>query len=235
VNTVNGLAGDWRQDHDSHDALRVSLGAYLLGALDESESQQVFGHLLECPACREEYGQLLTVRTVLDRVGEMAALQETAAFEPRRSTADVGRGPASRRAARKPNSRRRRLGLAAAGVVLAATASVGGVLLVGNQAGTPTTRTVAATGPYGITAVVQFHSEAWGTSLQMKMSNVPADYTCVLTVVDKDGHSEVAATWSAGPGSGAVTVPGAAAIPATAIDHFSVAISPGINLVVPAS
>lgn len=233
MNTINGLTGDWRQDSDSHGELRVSLGVYLLGALDESESQQVFTHLLECPACREEYGRLLNVRTVLDRLGERAVLQETAVVDARRPTVDAGSGSTARRV-RRPLSRRRRLGLAAAGVVLASTAGVGGVLLVGNQAGTPAVHTVAATGAYGITAVIKFHPEAWGTALLVKMSDVPADYTCTLTVVDKEGHGEVAATWSAGPGSGAVTVSGAAAISSAAIDHFDVAISPGISLLVPA-
>jgi hypothetical protein len=66
------------------------------------------------------------------------------------------------------------------------------------------------------------------------MSNIPADYTCTLTAVGKDGRVEVAANWSSGPHGGAVTVPGAVAMPAASIDHFDVAISPGIDLVIPA-
>lgn len=118
--------------------------------------------------------------------------------------------------------------------MLVGAAGVGGALLAGNQSSAPTPRTVTATGLYGITAVVQFHPEAWGTSIQLRMSNIPAAYTCTLTAVAKDGRAEVAATWSAGPGDGTVAVPGAVAIPAASIDHFDVAVAPGIDLVVPA-
>ncbi|WP_194897128.1 anti-sigma factor family protein [Catenulispora pinisilvae] len=229
MNARYGRAADKRrQERHAHDDLRLSLGAYVLGVLAEPESRQVREHLAGCARCRAEYSELLQVRTVLDR--EVAA----AVPGPRPAPAPLP-GPAARRTHDAPTPWRRRLGLAAAGALLASTAGLGGALLAGGHSGTPSgTRTVAATGQYGLTASIQFHPAAWGTQVQVTMSNVPPDYTCTLTAVGKDGHGEVAANWSSGPRGGTVTVPGAVALPAASIDHFEVSIPPGIDLVVPA-
>lgn len=228
MNSVNGQAGEQGQGRCDRDDLRISLGAYVLGALDAAESRLVRGHLLDCVSCRKAYGELLEVRSVLDR----AITTETAAPSP---APTAPRSPAARRTRRAPIHGRRRLGLAAAGVLLAGTAGVGGALLIGNQSGTPAgTHVVAATGLYGMTASIQFHPAPWGTAVQVTMSNIPSNYTCTLTAIGKDGHVEVASTWNSGPHGGTVTVPGAVSIPAASIDHFDVAIPPGITLVVPA-
>lgn len=227
MNTRNGRAGKRRQEDCAHEELRLSLGAYVLGVLDEAESRQVREHLADCVRCREEYSELLQVRTVLDH-------EATGAVPGPRPAPDALPSLAARRTGQTASPRRRRLGLAAAGVLLASTAGIGGALLAGGHSGTPSgTRTVAATGLYGLTASIQFHPETWGTQVKVTMSNVPADYTCTLTAVGKDGHVEVAANWSSGPHGGTVTVPGAVAVPAASIDHFEVSIPPGIDLVVP--
>lgn len=238
MNTINGRPGEPRQGHCEQEGLRISLGAYVLGALDEAESQQVRKHLRECLPCQREYDELVEVRMVLDHARATSALAAWSSVDapPSPAAQPTGQAP-NRRHHRQPRQprRRRRLGLAAAGAVLASTAGIGGFLLGGSQSGTPPgTRAVAATGLYGITASIRFHPEAWGTSIQVTMSHVPADYTCTLTAVTKDGHAEAASSWSSGPQGGTVTVPAAVALPASSIDHFDVAVAPGIDLIVPA-
>ena len=46
----------------------LSLGAYLLGALEPEERRQVREHLSACPACAAEYADLKDLPAVLDRV-----------------------------------------------------------------------------------------------------------------------------------------------------------------------
>jgi hypothetical protein len=227
VNARNGRVGKWQQERCAHNELRLSLGVYVLGVLDETESRQVREHLVDCVPCHEEYSELLQVRTVLDREVTGAVPGPRPAPDPLPSTAI--------RRTRRASTRRRRLGLAAAGALLASTAGLGGALLAGGHSGTPPgARTVAATGVYGLGAAIQFQPEAWGTRVQVTMSNVPPDYTCTLTAVGKDGRAQVAANWSSGSHGGTVTIPGAVAMPAASIDHFEVSIPPGIDLVVPA-
>ena len=229
MNACDGQAGKQRrQEGCGQDDLRLSLGAYALGVLDEDESRQVREHLAGCVQCRAEYAGLLQVRTVLDRA-------VAAGVPGPQPTPDPLPAPAAHRRRRDWTPRRRRLGLAAAGVLLASTAGIGGALLAGGHSGTPAgSRTVAATGRYGLGASIQYHPETWGTQVKVTMSNVPAGYTCTLTAVGKDGRVEVAATWSSGPHGGSVTVPGAVAVSAASIDHFDVSIPPAIDLVVPA-
>lgn len=52
------------------DEVRMSLGAYALGALDDDESAEVEAHLDGCPACREEAAELSGLTPLLARVSE---------------------------------------------------------------------------------------------------------------------------------------------------------------------
>ena len=245
MNTINGRPGVPRQEgHCEQEDLRISLGAYVLGALDDAESQQVRKHLRECVLCQREHDELVEVRMVLDRARATSALAAWSARDAAPSPPPEPAGQAPKRRHRRQPSppRRRRLGLAAAGAVLASTAGIGGFFVgglgspgAGNSGTPPGTRAVAATGLYGITASIRFHPEAWGTSIQVTMSHVPPDYTCTLTAITKDGHTQTASTWTSGPQGGTVTVPAAVALSASSIDHFDVAVAPGIDLIVPAS
>lgn len=52
------------------DDVRISLGAYVLGALDPEETAEVEAHLDTCPACRAELAELSGLPAVLGRVSE---------------------------------------------------------------------------------------------------------------------------------------------------------------------
>jgi anti-sigma factor RsiW len=56
--------------HDEHAvtcSMKSSLGAYVLGALDERERKRVDAHVAECSRCREELETLIPVRAYLAR------------------------------------------------------------------------------------------------------------------------------------------------------------------------
>ncbi|WP_055483127.1 zf-HC2 domain-containing protein [Sphaerimonospora mesophila] len=52
------------------DDVRISLGVYVLGALDPEETAEVEAHLDTCPACRAELAELSGLPAVLGRVSE---------------------------------------------------------------------------------------------------------------------------------------------------------------------
>ncbi|GED90249.1 zf-HC2 domain-containing protein [Streptomyces sp. 6-11-2] len=70
-----------------HDALRLALGGYVLGALSPAESERVRAHLAVCDECRQEHAELAGLPALLATVTEAEA--EAAA-------ADVGAGAAGR-------------------------------------------------------------------------------------------------------------------------------------------
>jgi predicted anti-sigma-YlaC factor YlaD len=51
-----------------HDELRRLLGGYLLGGLDEIDTDRLDAHLLDCDECRDELERLSPVPELLQRL-----------------------------------------------------------------------------------------------------------------------------------------------------------------------
>ncbi|MFB7507673.1 anti-sigma factor family protein [Streptomyces broussonetiae] len=60
-----------------HDALRMALGGYVLGALSPAEMEEVRAHLETCDACRAEHEQLAGLPALLEMVTEAEAAGRT--------------------------------------------------------------------------------------------------------------------------------------------------------------
>ncbi|MFE9173309.1 anti-sigma factor family protein [Streptomyces kebangsaanensis] len=60
-----------------HDALRMALGGYVLGALPPAEMEQVRDHLAGCAECRAEHAQLAGLPALLATVTEAEAAGRT--------------------------------------------------------------------------------------------------------------------------------------------------------------
>jgi Putative zinc-finger len=75
--------------------VRVSLGVYVLGAIDPAERSMVDAHLNACPSCRDELAGMAGLPALLGRVGEaqIAALAEPSdeLLEPLLARAAAGR------------------------------------------------------------------------------------------------------------------------------------------------
>ncbi|MGW3168586.1 zf-HC2 domain-containing protein [Streptomyces sp. NPDC001153] len=56
-----------------HDALRLALGAYVLGVLSPAETEQVRAHLAECDGCRAEHAELAGLPALLATVSAAEA------------------------------------------------------------------------------------------------------------------------------------------------------------------
>ncbi|MFH8388055.1 anti-sigma factor family protein [Kitasatospora sp. NPDC018058] len=59
--------------NSDHDAIRWSLGGYVLGTLSPTETEQVRAHLAECAECQAEHAELAGLPALLARVSEAEA------------------------------------------------------------------------------------------------------------------------------------------------------------------
>jgi len=219
---------------------RLSLGAYVLGALDPAERGRVDAHLAECADCRDELASFAGLPGLLGRVSiaEVELVPEPAAPELLdRLLVAVGNE-------RRRNRGVRRLSAVAAGVIVVAAGTVAGVAVASSgQSQQPPTQTTASTTLTHIdlvthvTASVVEWPKKWGAGLQVEISTGQIYAyggghieTCQLIAVGADGTRDVAASWSA-TASPKVVADGATALPASAITAFDIVGSDGSMLV----
>lgn len=192
-----------REEH-----LNESLGAYVLGALDEHETREVEAHLATCDRCRADVEELGKLRNALGEVPPEAFL----AGPPDDGDLVLQRTLRQVRAEKQSGVRARRLLVTAAAVVAVAIALGGGVLLgKGNgpstpvalppqSTGAPTTTAVAGTKEMfgrngGAQLVVTVTPAAGWVRVNASVTGIPAGQQCQLIVVSKSGQTEVAGSW----------------------------------------
>jgi len=209
---------------------RLSLGAYVLGALDPVERAAVDAHLSACPACRDELAGLAVMPGLLSRVRVEDVLEPAASPSTAPAAADrlIGRLRAARRA------RRRRLGAAAGAVALAAIAAGAIVIGTDNTGGSSETKNVASiqatNARTGVAASFGVRPAPWGTAVRVRLRGVPPNTRCQLIAYSNTGGKEVAGTWRATYG-GTADVQTATAIPRGRLAAFEVATAGGRRLV----
>jgi hypothetical protein len=225
---------------------RISLGVYVLGAIDPAERALVDAHLSTCQECRDELAGLAGLPALLARISkeEAIALADTgdspfplAEVEspepPRELLATVLDLTAARR-------RRRRWRDASLATVAAAIVAVGvfGGLQLGSSPAQPTATAGAqqnlyvgqANGPMqtvtgqsgGITATVAYSSMGWGTEFDTKVKGIPIGTHCQLWVIDSSGNRHLASDWMTDNLEGTVWYPGSVGMPIKDISAFEV-------------
>ena len=174
----------------------LALGAYVLGALDDDERQQVDAHLRSCPACATELADLQPLPPLLHRVRledvEVAPVAPSpdlfervaaaAAAEPRSAPVSPIARPV----------RRTRRWLLAAAAVLVLGAGIGGASWVAT-APEPSHSAVAGQVHMTVTA----DADPAGTTLDVSVAGVGAGENCHLVVVDSHGGRHQAGAWTA--------------------------------------
>lgn len=206
---------------------RLSLGAYVLGALDPIERATVEAHLSGCAACRDELAGLAAMPGLLARVRVEDVLEPSPAPSPAAADRLIARLRAARRA------RRRRVAAAAGAVALAAITAGALVLGTSGTDGTGSGRAdlISATGAgTGVTASFGVQPEPWGTAVQVRLRGVRPNTRCKLVVYARDGRREVAGTWRA-TYEGTADVRTATAIPPARLAAFEVTTASGDRLV----
>jgi hypothetical protein len=220
---------------------RASLGAYVLGALDDRERDRVDEHVAACSRCREELEALIPVRAYLGRVAAEELDAVDARDAARRRELPGGDAPHSRprelHGADAPRPRsalrlaaRRRAGAAAALAVAALLALIAWPRDGGDEPPVATARSTATDARTGVRASVAATSRLWGTELRVRMSGATPGQRCRLIARARDGRSDVAATWWTTYG-GSAEVTGAAAIPAADLVALDVVTATGRRLV----
>jgi hypothetical protein len=130
--------------------------------------------------------------------------------------------------------RRRLLAVAAAAVVIAGGGSAAGVVLSGGSGGgqpaAAVTRAWAVNHRTNVEATAWLRNTAWGTSVRLRLTGVPADEHCKLVAVADDGHREQAGAWAA-TYSGTADVTSAVSVPAADIVRLDIVTFSGQRLV----
>jgi hypothetical protein len=215
---------------------RLSLGVYVLGAIDPVERGLVDAHLSTCRDCRDELAGLAGLPALLARVNpdEISriraddAVPSDASDEPPQELLGTVLGLAE---ARRRRNRWRYLSAAAAVIVIA------GGLFGGLKAATSTTTTrtvIASAGPgswdttsatspaTGVSATVAYAHELWGSAFQVLVDHIPEGTTCQLWVVHPDGTRTQVSSWTTSQDEGKDWYSGSMAATAGPIGMFQI-------------
>ncbi|MFI5934984.1 zf-HC2 domain-containing protein [Actinoplanes sp. NPDC051494] len=215
-----------------HDELRRLLGGYLLGGLDESDTDRLDAHLVTCDECRATLDRLGPVPELLRAlpqtpVADLPQAPVVTVAPGARPSADRIAGLLSRMRAERARDRRRstvrRLAVAAAVLLVAA---ITGALVISRDDDRPPVpqaaaspaasqpqRTVlfeAAAGS-GLTGQAVLTGKTWGVSVDLVVQKLAGQGPFVCQVRNGDGRVEQAAMWGPTP-TGNARVTGASSI-----------------------
>lgn len=228
------------------DDVRLSLGALVLGALDDEEERRIRSHVAGCPGCAAEAAAMEATAGLL----AMAAPLGLGNGAPARPDDTVGRPDPRllddllervRGERRRDRFRRWALGVAAAAAA-AVVAVLGVDALSDDQPAAPEQVAVAPSAQAqgsdgGVVLDVDLWRRAWGTAVHVDVSGVPGGSRCSLVAVGVDGTREVAATWTVpsngyDPSAGSLGVDGAVGLQVEQVSSYEVVTSDGEVLVV---
>jgi hypothetical protein len=192
--------------------LRPLLGAYVLGALEPEEAEEVRAHVAACPACAAEHARLAPLPGLITLAeGATRAAEEPlpAAIEERLLDTIASEAP------RRPERRRRRFAWGRRGVVaglLASTAvavAIAVAVATGGSEYGPAIPMRATSAPTGATAYAQLESISGGTAMRLHVTGLGGDPAAVYEV-----HCD-APDWSASAGTFRVNRSGDATVELT--------------------
>jgi hypothetical protein len=221
------------QTWDCTDA-RLSLGVYVLGAIDPAERALVDAHLLTCRECRDELAGLAGLPALLARVNP-DEISRIRADDAVRTVTDDGPpteliGTVLDLAEARRRRTRWRFVAAAAAVVAIAGGLYGGLNSIGTQTvqvplsiGTVHWETVHTTSSVtGATASISYSRELWGHAFEVLVDRIPLGTTCQLWVVHPDGSRTQVAAWTTARDEGKVWYAGSMASTAEPISSFQI-------------
>jgi hypothetical protein len=230
---------------------RLSLGVYVLGAIDPAERALVDSHLAGCRECRDELAGLAGLPALLARVGTEEAMALAATDGPGAPpTGEAGEGAGEDKApppellgtvlnltaARRRRRRWREVGLGAAAALIIAVGVFGGLRLTTGPAQSPQSAAATDWGPalgqwetatagaQGMVGTVMYRPMGWGTQLTVKVSGIPVGTMCELWIQGSGNHRVLAGSWVTDNNEGTVWYPASASIPANDVRAFVITV-----------
>jgi len=194
---------------------RISLGVYVLGAIDPAERAMVDAHLVTCRDCRDELAGLASLPALLARVSpeELDRIEaeggRPADVEPPRELI----GTVVNLAAARSRRTRWRYMAAAAAVVALVAGVFGGLAaqrppapssIAFNPGNGSWSEAEASSTTTGAKATVYYASEDWGIVFAAKVNGIPLGTTCTMWVTYTDGARTSVMAWMTGEDEGKV-------------------------------
>ena len=204
------------QTWDCADA-RLSLGVYVLGAIDPAERGLVDTHLVTCRDCRDELAGLAGLPALLARVNPDEISRIRADDTVRTVADDRPPGELIGTVLDLADARRRRTRWRFLATAAAVVAIAGG--LFGGLSSITTTRTVmiptatkgvhwdtveATSSVTGASGSVAYSHELWGDAFKVLVDHIPVGTTCQMWVVRSDGKRTLVASWTTASDEGTV-------------------------------
>jgi predicted anti-sigma-YlaC factor YlaD len=203
----------------------MSLGVYLLGALEPAEQAEVDAHLAHCSDCQQQLAELAALPSMLERL-ELADLEPTLAdHEVARDRLIPSEDLFSRVAAQVRDEesvvRRVRFGrfqkLTAAAAAVVVIAGVGIAVAIGHHGDSGSHVFVGDKGP--IHMRVEVNDQASSTTLHVAVAGLPQQEHCWLIAVSSDGVRDQAGQWDATYG-GTAAFTGSTSIPLSQLSRL---------------
>jgi hypothetical protein len=229
---------------------KISLGVYVLGAIDPAERALVDAHLATCRDCRDELAGLAGLPALLARVSteEAIALAATdgpfdvALGEPEEPPRELLATVLDLTAARRRRRRWRDAGLGVAAAAIVAAGVFGGLQLGSGPAqpaiatssqqylylgaqNSPMEKVTGTSG--GMTATVAYSQMGWGTQIDTQVSGIPIGTNCQLWVIGPNGSRVLAGNWVTDDAEGTVWYPGSAAVSSKNVTGFEITVGEG--------
>ena len=167
---------------DSHRAMRESLGAFVLGHLDPTETSRVRAHLDGCAACRAEHEALAPLALALRDVDpdSLEGSSEPGALLGARIEASIGTERTRRR--RRAAVQRALVGTAAS-MILVATFLAGGQIAGDDApAGAPLEAVAVSSAVSGVSADADLVDHTWGLEIKLNASGLKKGESYTATV-----------------------------------------------------
>jgi hypothetical protein len=224
------------QTMDCNEA-RISLGVYVLGAIDPAERSLVDAHLATCQECRDELADLAGLPALLARVGKDEALRlggDAAPLPPAEPAPEpppelLGTVLDLTAARRRRRTWRNTLTAAAAVVVIAAGSFTGAHFLTSSSgishdpgAAMGGWERLTGTNRTGQEVTVDYEPMMWGMQLDSKVVGIPVNTTCQLIAITSDGKQHVVSMWTTDDAENTVWYSGGTSITEQQVKKFEV-------------
>ena len=199
----------------------ISVGAYILGSLDQAERARVSGHIETCARCQAVRDDFAGLPGVLARL-----TRDEAAIGPVTPREDAYQRFLAAAAAHRSTRRHRFAAAAVAAGILLGAGGAGAAVWQQSQ----DHRTTFTATRQGVQATVTIGAAETGSRLSLELSGVHAEQRCRLVVVGRNGDREVAGTWVA-KYDGSATINGWAALAPEQVSALRVETLDGQSLV----